>query len=214
MAWKAAGAISPGAASTASCGLTSTQSAKSTSCGGYSTSSRPSVGDVAWEKIRLAHRIRPYYLYAHCADDVRLLSVFLDQCELADIDGDSVQLLLKTFKFLRSCDYNAEDICSILAHASSYFEDAWDICGNVMNPREVGNVIATLMFIAHSYVQDETCPLRIWHKHLFRDYCPLGTLSAAVIRLMEIRKFRLRLESKDLHQRFTRLMSVTIGCRA
>ena len=74
-----------------------------------------------------------------------------------------------------------------------------------MDPSEVGNVLTTLMFIAHCYVQDETCPLHVWHQHLFRKYCPLRTLNAAVVRLIEIRCYVLRLDSRGLSTRYTAL---------
>lgn len=143
--------------------------------------------------------------YAHCADDVYLLGCFLELTHLQDIDGDSLKLLFRGLRLLRLCDYSVEDICSILAHASSYFIDAYKLCGSHMDASEVGNVLATLMFIAHSYVQDETCPLHVWHQHLFRKYCPLRTLNAAVMRLLEIRRFQLGLEQKDLSDRYNKL---------
>eukprot|EP00405_Crypthecodinium_cohnii_P035905 CAMPEP_0206528094 /NCGR_PEP_ID=MMETSP0325_2-20121206/1748_1 /ASSEMBLY_ACC=CAM_ASM_000347 /TAXON_ID=2866 /ORGANISM="Crypthecodinium cohnii, Strain Seligo" /LENGTH=316 /DNA_ID=CAMNT_0054023647 /DNA_START=321 /DNA_END=1268 /DNA_ORIENTATION=- len=148
---------------------------------------------VNWDDIRLAHKIRPYSHYAHCADDLRLLGHFLELAGLEDVHTDSVKLLLRTLKFLRLCDYSAEDICTVLAHASAYFASVHALCGDQMDTREVGNVLATLMFLAHSFVQDETCPLHIWHQYLFRKYCPLKTLNAAVIRLMELMHFMLRL---------------------
>jgi len=162
--------------------------------------------DIEWDRLTFGSRLYSYRGYAHCADDAYLLDRFLVLTELRDIDGDSVKLLFRTFKFMRLCDYTVEDICSTLAHASSYFIDAWNLCGNQMDTSEVGNVLATLTFIAHCYVQDETCPLHIWHKHLFRKYCPLKTLNAAVIRLLQIRRYMLRLSNEDLAHRYERLM--------
>merc|ERR1712113_372365 len=79
--------------------------------------------------------------------------------------------------------------------------------GSQMDHSEVGNVLVTLMFIAHCYVQDETCPLRVWHQHLFRKYCSLKTLNAAILRLLEIRQYVLRLETKELQRRFSYLLA-------
>jgi hypothetical protein len=107
---------------------------------------------------------------------------------------------------LRACDYSNEDICSVLAHASSYFVDTYEKCGEAMDLNEIGNVLALLTFLAHSYVLDETCRLKIWHKYLFTKYCSLGMLSSAVMRLMEIRNYRLRLDDEDLKQRYTALV--------
>merc|ERR1719291_905124 len=70
----------------------------------------------------------------------------------------------------------------------------------------VGNVLTTLMFIAHCYVQDETCPLHVWHQHLFKSYCPLRTLNVAIVRPMEIRRYVLRLEQDDFDRRYFSLL--------
>merc|ERR1719296_321040 len=75
-----------------------------------------------------------------------------------------------------------------------------------MDSCEVGNVLTTLMFIAHCYVQDETCPLHVWHQHLFKAYCPLRTLNVAILRLMEIRRYMLRLNQEDFDRRYFSLL--------
>lgn len=160
---------------------------------------------INWDELRLGHRLQPYRRYAHCREDVYLLSAFLELGELRDIDGDSVKLLLRALKLLHLCDYSSEDLCSFLAHASAYFASAYGLCGMHMDECEIGNVLVLLIFIAHCYVQDETCPLHVWHQYLFRKYCPLRTLNAAILRLLEIRQYILRLESQDLDQRFAYL---------
>lgn len=176
----------------------------SDSSGSRALRPRPEV--INWSTVRLGHRIEPYAGYAHSASDVYLFASFLELAELEDIEGEAVKLMLRTIKFLNLCDYSVEDICSILAHASAYFLDAYSLCGHAMDTSEVGNVLACLTFIAHCYMQDETCPLNIWHQHLFRKYCPLKTLNAAVMRLLQIRGFRLRLEEEDLQLRFKTLL--------
>jgi len=165
-------------------------------------------GEIAWDEIRLGHVIRSCGHYAHCTDDLRLLGMFFELAGIEEIHGDSVKLLLRTFKFLRLCDYSAEDLCSILAHTSSYFSRVHALCGDQMDGRELGNVLATLMFLAHCFVQDETCPLNVWHRYLFSKYCPLKTLNAAVIRLMELLKYLLRLQDVDLQWRFGSLCAM------
>lgn len=164
------------------------------------------TGTIDWEHVWLGSKIKPLLRYARCMDDIHLLACFLELAELKDIDGEAVKLLLRTLKFLRLCDYAVEDICSVLAHASAYFPDAWALCGADMDASEVGYILVTLTFVAHCYVQDETCPLHIWHQHLFRKYCPLKTLNAAVVQLLHIRGYMLRLKSEDLHRRNSRLL--------
>lgn len=161
---------------------------------------------ICWHDLRLGHRIQPSVKYAHRTGDVYLLSCFLDLAKVQDISCESTKLLLRTVKMLRACDFSNEDICSVLAHASAYFVDVWASCGDGMDTNEIGNVLALLIFLAHSYVLDETCRLKVWHKYLFFKYCSLEMLSSAVMRLMEVLKYLLRVPDEDLKQRYTSLL--------
>jgi len=159
-----------------------------------------------WDSDRIARYLLPYREYAHSGEDINLLARVFELCRVSEADSETAKLLLRAIKFLRLCDYSSEDICSTLAHATAYFVDAFSLCGNQMDSCEVGNVLTTLMFIAHCYVQDETCPLHVWHQHLFKSYCPLRTLNVAIIRLMEIRRYVLRLEQDDFDRRYFSLL--------
>merc|ERR1719387_2214824 len=75
-----------------------------------------------------------------------------------------------------------------------------------MGPGEVGYVLAIAIFLGHTHVEDETCPLRVWHQRLFQDYCSLRTLSAAVMKLMETRGYTLRIGDKQLRKRHFALL--------
>jgi len=145
-------------------------------------------------------------LHAWSAEDVPLLSRFLELTPLTSIVPPAAKLLLRVLRFLHMCDYHMEDICVTLAHASAYFVDAYTKC-TTMEATEVGHILATLVFIAHCFVQDETCPLHVWHKHLFKRYCSLRVLNSAVVKLMEIRRYRLRLAENDLWKRLGALAS-------
>lgn len=169
------------------------------------SSSASSAAEVPWDNLSFGAQIQPYKRYAHRLLDVSLLSCFLEIGRVEEISGESVKLLLRTLKFLRACDYHNDDICCILAHASAYFIDAFALCGQSMSSLEVGNVLAILTFVAHAWVQDETCPLRTWHQHLFRPYCQLHVLNSAVVRLLEIRNYMLRLEREEVRWRFAQL---------
>lgn len=160
---------------------------------------------IQWESLRLGAQIQQCHHHAQCPEDVKLLDKFLQLARLPDIDRKSVKLLFKSLAFLRRCDYSCADICSILAHASAYFVDVYDLCGGDMSKDEVGNVLVALMFVAHCYVQDETCPLKLWHRDLFYRYCPLSKLNEAVVRLLGLRRYILRLEAADLAERYSSL---------
>jgi len=137
---------------------------------------------------------------------LRLMTRFLDLCGLTDdVAGTTTKLLLKCIDMLYRCKYSTLDLCSVLAHASAYFQDAYGLCGNNMDSSEVGNVLVLIIYIAHCYVQDETCPLKVWHKYLFKKYCSVDTLDAAIIRIMEIRGFVLRVPDEDFQRAFAYL---------
>jgi len=175
-----------------------------------SDSSRASTNKAAKlteDRLRLFQHIEPFRKHAHHVDDLGLLSLFVGLCELTDVHGETVRLLLRVLKFLHLCDYSSEEISVTLAHASVYFVDAFATCGSQMGKREVGNVLATLIYIAHCYVLDETCPLRVWHKHLFKSYCTMPTLDSAVVRLLQLRCYHLRLRCEELQPRFDALLT-------
>jgi hypothetical protein len=70
--------------------------------------------------------------------------------------------------------------------------------------------MVALMFIAHSYIQDETCPLWVWHEHIFQKYCDsIKRLNAVVVRLLEIRRYRLRVDRKEMMKRYKFLCGST-----
>lgn len=94
----------------------------------------------------------------------------------------------------------------MLAHASSYFLDAYSFCGTRMDSNEVGNIIVILVYIAHAYVLDQTCPLRVWQENLFSGLCSVRTLDMATMKLLKVRGYVLRLDEKDLQMRHEYLM--------
>lgn len=159
------------------------------------------MDEVAWDELPFGSSMCQYRTYAHCVQDVYLLSSSFQLAGLTTVGGDTVKLMFRTMKFLRLCDYSEEDLCSILAHATVYFQDVYQQCGKDMKAGETGNIMATLMFIAHCYVQDETCPLTVWHQHLFRKYCTLKILDSAVVSLMRMRNYHLRLSDENLNIR-------------
>lgn len=125
---------------------------------------------------------------------------------MEDADEYVIKLVHRAIDLLFRCGFAVEDICCVLAHTSAYFMDAFEFCGPRMEAREVGNILLVLMFLAHTYILDETCPLRTWHSNLFRGYCTVKTLNAACLKLLEVRGYILSVEPDDLHRRHTKLM--------
>merc|ERR550514_1462392 len=121
-------------------------------------------------------------------------------------DKEVVKLVLRSMRLMRRCDYNCEDICCIMAHAAVYFGQVFNLCGEEMDANERGNVAVTLLFIAHSFTMDEVCPLKEWHKHLFKKYCTVKVLNAAVFRLLRICQFKLRADERQIDISFKRMI--------
>jgi len=137
---------------------------------------------------------------AHEPNDFLLASKFCAAAGLAEhqVDADGIKQLLKCIKMLRLCRYTAEDIMSMLNHAVAYMRQTLVKCGPGMAAQECMNTAILLIFVAHSYTQDETCPLRIWHKHLFAQYCTVKELDTTIISLMVLQQYVLRVPEEDL----------------
>jgi hypothetical protein len=78
-----------------------------------------------------------------------------------------------------------------------------------MSGDEAANAVVAQMFIAHSYFEDETCPLWVWHDHIFQNYCSLKTLNEAILKLLAIRAYSLRVDRKEMMKRYEYLCGYT-----
>lgn len=141
--------------------------------------------------------------------DMQLLACFSEICGLPEVDGSVAKLLLKAIGMLRRCRYPAEDVCAILAHAGSYWKMTKQKHSGPMEAAEVGNVLILAMYIAHSYTQDEVCPLRTWHRILFEGYCSVKDLNVAITRLMSLWDYKLRVEDDELLRHWKMLREAT-----
>lgn len=139
-------------------------------------------------------------------DDLRLVECLWDMAGIGPSNADASMHLRRVVAFLRACRYSAEEICVIFAHASVYFDAIKGKC-KPADVSEILNIMILLMFIAHSYVQDHHCPLHCWHKHLFKKYCTLQTLNRAIMSIMKLRGYVLRVEDDLLYARCDRLLS-------
>lgn len=118
---------------------------------------------------------------------------------------NAVKVILRCLRLLHLCGYSTESIEVIAAYAAVYLEDCIaelgdDIAGN-MEIQELASILCVWMFLAHSYVEDTACRLKIWHKLVFFDYCPLATLNTVALRLMEMRGFVLRVDDDAFNDR-------------
>jgi len=117
----------------------------------------------------------------------------------------SLRLILRCLRLLHLCRFPHEDIEVVVAHASAYMRDI--VSGMekegqpAMSLMETVHIMCVLVYVAHAHCEDQTCPLHVWHKHLFQRYCTLRTVNAAIVGLLERLHFRLRVDDGDLRAR-------------
>lgn len=137
--------------------------------------------------------------------DLLLVETFYELAKLEDPSVETLKLLLQTVMMLRSCGYDMHDVCICLAHASVYFTDIQKKCDK-MGPGEAGYIIVLLIYLAHSYVLDENCQLRTWHRYLFKNYCSLKILDKALVSMFKLRGYLLRIDESVLQERLAVLL--------
>mmetsp|Transcript_21168 Transcript_21168/g.46107 ORF Transcript_21168/g.46107 Transcript_21168/m.46107 type:complete len:364 (-) Transcript_21168:96-1187(-) len=156
--------------------------------------------------------------YAHYPDDLvlvwRFVKTLVEDAPSPEREVKHATLLktvLQGVRLMHLCDYNYSDVVVTLAYASVYFKGTFKAIGHRMNDLEAANVSVLLIFLAHSFVLDETCPLRCWQKHIFRKYCTLKVLDAALFRLFQMRDFSLRISAEEEKDALSVLLCSTNG---
>jgi len=165
-------------------------------------------------KVRHAHSVsapRPTSSQGKSRDFLFLVTNLLELLGISGVQGNSLKLLVDAVKLQRLCSYSVEDIAATLAHTSVYFEDVQRQVGHSLPPNEASHILVTLMYIAHCHVHDETCRLNVWHERLFTNYCSLPTLNKAVVRLLEMRGWLLRVDNSDMMARYSHLLGECTG---
>lgn len=155
-------------------------------------------------------------MYAEHADDLVLVWRFANLIAegnptiASKVEQESLYIIaLKGIKLMHLCEFTYSDIVVTLAYASVYFKNAFGEIGDKMNHNEAAHVCALLVYLAHSFILDETCPLKCWQKHIFRKYCTLKVLDAALFRLFQLREFRLRITFDQERYALSKLLANT-----
>lgn len=120
------------------------------------------------------------------------------RCSTAINHDGLFKTVLQSVRLMHLCDWDYSDVVLVLAYASVYFRGTFSTIGRKMSPNEAAHVTALLIYLAHSFLLDETCPLRAWQKHIFRKYCTLKVLDAALFRLFKMRPgYSLRITEEE-----------------
>lgn len=124
----------------------------------------------------------------------------------------AAQLVAKAIRLLVKCRYPWEDIEAIAALASAYLERLINTSLKSMELLEMANVLTLSLYMAHTYAEDEHCPLIHWHRNLFRRYCDLSTLKSAMIAVFRKLDFKLRVDEPELERRIAVLRGSPRPC--
>ncbi|CAE7574489.1 unnamed protein product [Symbiodinium pilosum] len=111
--------------------------------------------------------------YAHFKDDVVLVWRFASlihgfavevgerSLEKSSAKHDTLyKKVLQGIRLMHLCEYHYADVVLTLAYASVYFRSAFNNIGQKMSDYEAAHVCVLLIYLAHSFLLDETCPLR------------------------------------------------------
>lgn len=134
--------------------------------------------------------------------DPKLVGAIMEILGFPSANDAMFARIARSLLFLSKCGYSTADICCVVAHATVYFSYAFRKRGQQMDALEIANVFVLALFVAHSYVLDETASLKTWHSSLFNDYCTLPELDSAVVRVFRFCGFKLRLEDGILEHRY------------
>eukprot|EP00928_Gymnodinium_smaydae_P029342 TRINITY_DN22123_c0_g1_i1.p1 TRINITY_DN22123_c0_g1~~TRINITY_DN22123_c0_g1_i1.p1 ORF type:complete len:320 (-),score=56.46 TRINITY_DN22123_c0_g1_i1:116-1075(-) len=154
--------------------------------------------------------------YAHYPDD--LVIVWRFASILGDISPAALEkvkteqlykMTLQSIRLMHLCEYDYTDVVLTLAHASIYFRTVFEAVGERMSEQEVAHVCVLLIFLAHCFLLDRACPLRCWQSRIFKNYCTMKVLDAALFRLFDMRKFRLRITETEERKSLSILLRST-----
>lgn len=162
-------------------------------------SSSPPLGlEVSLERFRYMGLARRQ---AHCQMDVLLC---WKMCVLMGLEANVpdvfILMLFRSTKLLHRCGYHTQDIVTLGSYAVVYAVDVLAQHLGTMDWQEAANMVGLQFFLAHTYLMDEHCPMKTWHKHIFSQYCEMAVLCRAAMQLMRARGWLLRLPESGVQR--------------
>eukprot|EP00931_Biecheleriopsis_adriatica_P055943 TRINITY_DN33167_c0_g1_i1.p1 TRINITY_DN33167_c0_g1~~TRINITY_DN33167_c0_g1_i1.p1 ORF type:complete len:212 (+),score=44.67 TRINITY_DN33167_c0_g1_i1:127-762(+) len=119
--------------------------------------------------------------------------------------------VMQSVRMMQSCGYHATDIAWTLAFASVYFKRLFAIVGAKIQDFEAVHICTMLIYLAHVHVLDETCPLHVWQRYIFKTYSSVKTLNAAIVHTLRMPGFRLFLEEDEAEEALDTILGRTGG---
>jgi hypothetical protein len=121
--------------------------------------------------------------------------------------------LLRSVKLLHRCGYHTQDIVTLGSYAVVYAVDVLAAHLGSMDWQEAANMVGLQFFLAHTYLMDEHCPMKVWHKHIFHPYCNMQVLCRASMQLMRARRWLLLLPPEGVHRIQSELLAAVHNYR-
>lgn len=103
----------------------------------------------------------------------------------------------QTIKLLQACHFCSHDIVLCFSYACSYAGRVFPLMAGVLGDAEAVHICILLVFLAHSFILDETCPMREWHKHIFQRYCSLKKMDTALFSVFSMLEFHLSIPAEE-----------------
>lgn len=170
-----------------------------------STRTTCSAADTEVESV--ADSVATVYL----SEDVSAHKPFVD-CffRLAAVRKEEslVAVVWRCTVLLKRCGFPDDDVCSVLAHASAYVATVAAAAGaTTMRETELRNLLLVCIYSAHGFVLDSECPLRVWKQFAMDQSVSLRSLNMAIVHLMKVRGYRMRVSDASLSDRYSRLLA-------
>mmetsp|Transcript_134592 Transcript_134592/g.304884 ORF Transcript_134592/g.304884 Transcript_134592/m.304884 type:complete len:255 (+) Transcript_134592:34-798(+) len=105
--------------------------------------------------------------------------------------------LVRVIDALLHAQVDDTEIAEMLIHAQAYMEEYKPVLAPLRDSERMYTTLL-LLVMAHWHVSDDPCSLGDWHATIFADYCELEKLEVALVGLLKLRQFRLRVDDDIL----------------
>eukprot|EP00811_Abedinium_folium_P036290 NODE_9011_length_1453_cov_5.121418.p1 GENE.NODE_9011_length_1453_cov_5.121418~~NODE_9011_length_1453_cov_5.121418.p1 ORF type:complete len:393 (-),score=42.11 NODE_9011_length_1453_cov_5.121418:142-1320(-) len=177
-------------------------------------SNSPTPKHATWHTGRTVQDFRRLgEKYAFTAFDLELAWRFTELMRVSHlVDETYMRLILVSLSLLHRCGYTADAMLMTLAFAVIYGRGR--PC--LLNPLDEGDTTIAgirtclLIFLAHTYLEDEPCFLMTWHERVFKATCGLKALNRELMELFRARGYILAVGSSETEHIYNTLLKVVL----
>lgn len=135
----------------------------------------------------------------------KFVGAFLTLAKLP-VSQEVTASILSTLVLFRRMNYDDTDILSVMSHASAYSACIQQRSLGT-SAGELGSLLVVCIYAAHGWVMDLHCPARVWFADVLERRCSIKAFNKAIMHLMRLRGYRLRITPRSLSERFNNLKS-------